>query len=75
MRADHPEESVGNGHPFQIGLFPGRAGQVQQIGERKVAHRAEAQGFTAEGVEPAKAVQAAGFVTGHPEPVAGEGGT
>ncbi len=73
MRADNPEEAVGHGHAFQIGLFPGRAGQVQQIGEREVAHLAETQGFSPHGVEQAQAVQAAGFVARHPEPVAGEG--
>ena len=73
MRADHPKEVFGHGQAFQIGLFLSRAGQVQQIGEWEVACRAEAQGLASHGVEQAKAVQAAGFVARHPEPIAGEG--
>lgn len=73
MRAHQPQVTVGHGHAFQIGLFPGRAGQVQQIGEREVAHLAEAQSLAPHRGEQAQAVQAAGFVARHPEPVAGEG--
>jgi hypothetical protein len=61
------------GPNFQISLFLGRAGQVQQIGQRKVAHLAKAQDVAPHGVEPAQTVQAAGFVAGHPQPIAGEG--
>jgi hypothetical protein len=71
--AGHPQVAIGHGHAFQVGFFVGGARQVQQIGQRKVAHLAEAQGFAADGIESAQAVQATGFVAGDPEPVAGEG--
>ena len=58
-------QAVGDGHAFQIGLFVGRARQVQQTGEREVAHLAEAQDLAPHGVEPAKTIQAADFVARH----------
>ena len=73
MRADHPEETVGHGHAFQVGLFPDGAGQVQQIAEREVAHFTKAQGLSPHGVEQTKAVQTAGLVACHPQPVTGKG--
>ena len=65
--------AVGHRHALQIGLFVGLAGQVQQIGQRKVAHLTKAQDLASDGVEPAQTIQAAGFVASHPQPIASEG--
>ena len=31
LRANHPEETIGDGHAFQVGLVANCAGQVQRI--------------------------------------------
>ena len=73
MRAHYPQEAVGAGHAFQVGLFAGRVGQVHQLGEWEVAHLAKAQRLGPDGVEPAQAISAAGFIARQPKPVACEG--
>jgi hypothetical protein len=73
VRTHDPKKAVSHDHAFQIGLLLRQAGQVEQIGQREVAHLAEAQGLAPHRREPAQSVQAAGFVASHPEPIAGEG--
>jgi len=75
MRTHDPQEAIGHGHSLQIGLVLSPTGQVQQSSQREVMDFAEAQDLAIPGVEPAQTVQAAGFVAGDPEPVAGEGRT
>ena len=73
MRADHPKETIGHGHAFQVGLISGGTGQVQQVGQREVAHVAESQDLAPHRVDPAQTVHTTDFVARHPEPVAREG--